>query len=125
METIQIISSNFNDHAVELIVQTEGGSRKELRIPMADFMLMTRKTQEQVLDQHEGRSPSGQTARPMSVVQPRAFAVLQQFASGNPVLMFDCGGLGQLPLEIPKAHMPRLLQELSQASLPDGPTTTN
>lgn len=114
METIRLLSCSFANDAVEIEARTDDGADRSFRLPMPDFMIATRKIQEEIiaLQSKESPAPPAQPA-PLSVVHPKSITIQQEALTGDPVLVFDLLALGRFPIQVPQNSLPSLLQALA------------
>ena len=123
METIRLVSAKLTDDAIELGLQAGAGNRMDFRLPMADFFMLRLLLDQQRNQTKKQSSPQG--PQPLQTLVPQQLTVLQESLSGDPVLLFGFGEVGDLPVRIPKSGLASFLELLIPFLSPDKTPTTN
>jgi hypothetical protein len=110
MQTIRLISVRLVDDAIEIESLSDDGQRVDFRLPMADFILLRLQLDQQANPPASQSSPLG--PQQIQAIIPKQLTVLQESLSGDPVLKFGLGMLGDIAIQIPKTGLPAMLQQL-------------
>jgi hypothetical protein len=110
METIRLLAATLESDAIAMDLQKENGERIGMRLPMADFILLRLQLDLQTKPVENLSSPLA--PKQLQVIEPQSLTVSSESLSGDPVLSFGLGKLGDLAVRIPRKALPGVMQTL-------------